>query len=93
MLASPIIASALAAAAWPAWQTPVTDHTRQFLVRQAPAARAMLYGALDVPLCGLALRDEVAPYRQPESRAGGCRQLRRGAAATARSNASRTRRV
>lgn len=44
----------------------MTDPTRLFLVRHAlvaPAARAMLYGALDVALCDLALREEVALYR------------------------------
>lgn len=42
------------------------DPTRLFLIRHAlvaPAARAMLYGSLDVALCDLALREEVALYR------------------------------
>ncbi len=40
--------------------------TRLFLIRHAlvePSARAVLYGAMDVPLCDLALRQEAALYR------------------------------
>lgn len=40
--------------------------TRFHLIRHAlvePAARAMLYGSLDVALCEVTLRDEVALYR------------------------------
>ena len=42
------------------------EPTRLFLIRHAlvePSARAMLYGAMDVPLCGLALQEEAALYR------------------------------
>jgi alpha-ribazole phosphatase len=43
-----------------------TPITRFFLVRHAlvePSARAVLYGAMDVALCDLALRQEAALYR------------------------------
>jgi broad specificity phosphatase PhoE len=46
-------------------QPPATP-TRVFLVRHAlvePSARAILYGAMDVALCDLALRQEAALYR------------------------------
>ena len=42
------------------------EPTRLFLIRHAlvePSARAMLYGAMDVPLCDLALQEEAALYR------------------------------
>lgn len=42
------------------------DVTRFFLVRHAlvePSARAMLYGAMDVALCGAALAEEAALHR------------------------------
>jgi len=44
----------------------VTSATRFFLVRHAlvePSARAILYGAMDVALCDIALRQEAALYR------------------------------
>lgn len=40
--------------------------TRFFLIRHAivtPAARAILYGSMDVALCEIALREEAASYR------------------------------
>jgi alpha-ribazole phosphatase len=40
--------------------------TRLFLIRHAlvePSARTVMYGAMDVPLCDLALRQEAASYR------------------------------
>ncbi len=42
------------------------EPTRLFLIRHAlvePSARAMLYGAMDVPLCAVALQEEAALYR------------------------------
>jgi broad specificity phosphatase PhoE len=44
----------------------VTLPTRLFLIRHAlvePSARAILYGAMDVALCDLALQQEAALYR------------------------------
>ncbi len=41
-------------------------NTRIFLVRHAlvePSARALIYGSMDVPLCGLALQQEALSYR------------------------------
>lgn len=45
---------------------PAVQITRFFLVRHAlvePSSRAFLYGAMDVALCDLALRQEAALYR------------------------------
>jgi broad specificity phosphatase PhoE len=67
---------------------PVPVVTRFHLIRHAlvaPAARAMLYGSMDVALCEETLRDEVALYRWLAHR------LPRPAAAWVVTNLSRTR--
>jgi broad specificity phosphatase PhoE len=65
MRASFRAARRLASGAVPPYSRAMTP-TRFFLVRHAlvePSARAFLYGAMDVALCDLALRQEAAAYR------------------------------